>query len=58
MEILVDSLIGLLERSSAFLRNVAGQVFAVFSADMTEESIDHLIDVRSPATDCFSYASV
>lgn len=44
MELLVDALIGLLELSSSFLRTVATQVFAVFSAAMTAQSLDHLID--------------
>ncbi|KAI3626217.1 hypothetical protein CBS9595_001578 [Malassezia furfur] len=44
MELLVDALIGLLELSSSFLRAIATQVFAVFSDEMTAQSLDHLID--------------
>lgn len=44
MELLTDTLVGLLEFSSAFLRSMVGQVFAKFSRSMTKESLDHLID--------------
>ena len=44
MELLTDTLVGLLEFSSAFLRSMVGQVFAKFSHSMTKESLDHLID--------------
>lgn len=44
MEVLMDVLIGLLEISSAFLRAMVNQVFAVFSGSVTKESLDHLID--------------
>lgn len=44
IEILQDYIIGLLEKSSAFLRAIAEQVFGVFATEMTKESLDHLID--------------
>ncbi|CAO1618292.1 unnamed protein product [Parajaminaea phylloscopi] len=43
-ELLLDFLVGLLERPSAFLRAITEQVFATFSADMNVKSIDHLVD--------------
>lgn len=44
VELLLDYLVGLLERPSAFLRAVAEQVFATFCTDMNLKSIDHLVD--------------
>lgn len=44
VELLVDSLVGLLELPSAFLRRVAGQTFASFTDEMTRDSIALLVN--------------
>lgn len=44
IELLLDYLVGILERPSAFLRAIAQQVFGVFAVDMNAPSLDHLVD--------------
>lgn len=45
IDLLVDVLIGFMERSSAQLRSLATQVFAMLSAEVSESTIDLLLAV-------------
>ncbi|PWN26771.1 hypothetical protein BDZ90DRAFT_232882 [Jaminaea rosea] len=44
IELLLDYLVGLLERPSAFLRAVTEHVFAAYVPDMNRGSVEHLVD--------------
>lgn len=44
IELLLDYLVGFLEKPSSFLRAVAQHVFVVFVPEINEQGLDHLID--------------
>jgi hypothetical protein len=46
IDILVDSIIGLLEQSSAYLRSVGNQAFSLLSSAIQESTIDLILTVR------------
>ena len=54
IDILVDVLIGFLEKSSSQLRALASQVFGVLSGEATESTIDLLLAVRLSSRLSFS----
>lgn len=45
VDILVDSIIGFLEQSTAYLRVVANQVFALLSGAVQESTVDLILSV-------------
>jgi len=47
MDLLVDVLIGFLERASSQLRALASQVFGMLSGEVTESTVDLLLAVSS-----------
>ena len=48
MDLLVDVLIGFLERASSQLRALASQVFGMLSGEVTESTVDLLLAVSFP----------
>lgn len=47
VDILVDTIIGFLEKSTAYLRTVANQVFALLSESVKPSTVDLIITVNS-----------
>lgn len=45
VDILVDTIIGFLEKSTAYLKTTANQVFALLSGSMKESTIDLILTV-------------
>lgn len=45
VDILVDTIIGFLERSTAYLRTVANQVFALLSDSVKHSTVDLILTV-------------
>jgi len=54
IDVLVDSIIGLLEQSTAYLRAVANQAFSLLSSVMQETTVDLILMVSFHS---FSYCS-
>lgn len=46
VDVLVDTIIGFLEKSTAYMRTVGNQVFALLSSSVQESTIDLIISVR------------
>jgi DNA polymerase phi len=47
VDILVDTIIGFLEKSTAYLKTTANQVFSLLSGSVKESTVDLILTVRS-----------
>jgi DNA polymerase phi len=52
VDILVDTIIGFLEKSTAYLKTTANQVFVLLSGSVKESTIDLILTVSSFARLC------
>jgi len=46
VDVLVDTIIGFLEKSTAYMRTVGNQVFSLLSGSVKETTIDLVVTVR------------
>lgn len=56
IDILVDSIIGLLEQSMAYLRAVANQAFSLLSSTVQETTVNLILTVSSCAFLCYYWS--
>ena len=56
IDVLVDTIIGFMEKSTAYMRTVGNQVFSLISGEVKGSTIDLILTVNNTYTDIIAFA--